>query len=63
MLPRVCHQQGLPWLYGDVSLILFPVYRTHDKRGLRAASAVWSPAFYSQFVTSVWTRACTWDPR
>jgi len=40
------------------------VYRTHDKRGLLcAASALRGPAFYSQFVTSVWTRAYIWDPR
>ena len=51
-------------MYGDVSLILFPVYRTHDKRGLLcAASALRGPAFYSQFVSSVWTRAYIWDPR
>ena len=30
-LPLVCHQQGLPRLYGYLkSRSLFPVYRTHD---------------------------------
>ena len=46
ILPLVCHQQGLPWLYGDLKTrSLFPVYRTHDKGGLRAASAIGSPPF------------------
>jgi len=64
ILPRVCHQQGLPWLYGDVkSRSLFPVYQTQEMGGLRAARADRYPPLSSLFVTSVWTRAWIWDPR
>ena len=45
ILPRVCHQQGLPWLYGDVKpRSLFPVYQTQEMGGLRSASAIGCPA-------------------
>ena len=50
--------------YGDVKpRSLSPVYRTQEEGGLRVASAIGSPPFLYLFVTSVWTRACIWDPR
>ena len=55
--------------YGDLKTrSFFPVYRTHEKGGLRAASAVGSPPFLSIRHKRLGCRdahthlSCIWDP-